>query len=538
MLGLASNSRSIDAPSGSTALTGGPAQGGQIGQRLDFMKLDQDARARIQNVREVINSAVPGALDAFYAQLLGFPETAHFFSGEKHVTGAKTRQATHWARIAKGVFDQGYVDAVTAVGQVHARIGLAPRWYIGGYALIIEKLVTAIIEARWPKNAFGKKLTGAADRAAEVSAVVKAALLDMDFAISVYLEASEAARIKVENEAKAAERAKTVEREQAVAYVTEAMAALAQGDLTHRIPADIPEEYRLIAEHFNDATSQIQEMVAAIKATTALIATSSHEINTGANDLSMRTEQQASALEETAATTEELAASVKTSAQASLQSVMLADDATKVAQEGGAIVQDMVDAMERIEAVSSKISEITSVIDGIAFQTNLLALNAAVEAARAGDAGRGFAVVAAEVRALAQRTTEAAKDITALTASSDLQVVEGVKLVRLAGQTLEQIVAASGRVSRTVNEISSAAGEQAHGIEEMAQTVGHMDQITQQNAALAEQSAASATTLGSQTVRLNELVGRFRTDQGRGQDLLHLPRGRDLTGPTRLSRAS
>jgi methyl-accepting chemotaxis protein len=227
----------------------------------------------------------------------------------------------------------------------------------------------------------------------------------------------------------------------------------------------------------------------------------------------MRTEQQASALEESAATTEQLAASVKTSAQASRRSVALADDATKIARTGGDIVKNATDAMARIEDASKKISEITSVIDGIAFQTNLLALNAAVEAARAGDAGRGFAVVAAEVRALAQRSSDAAKDITGLIASSDAEVTEGVKLVRLAGGTLEQIVEAAAAVSSTVEEIASASGEQANGIEEMSQTVSHMDEITQQNAALAEQSAASSKALLDQIEQLNRLISSFRTSQ-------------------------
>ncbi|PZN96643.1 MAG: hypothetical protein DCF30_17270 [Hyphomicrobiales bacterium] len=215
---------------------------------------------------------------------------------------------------------------------------------------------------------------------------------------------------------------------------------------------------------------------------------------------------------------------MKTSAQASRRSVALADDATKIARTGGDIVKNATDAMARIEEASKKISEITGVIDGIAFQTNLLALNAAVEAARAGDAGRGFAVVAAEVRALAQRSSDAAKDITGLIASSDAEVTEGVKLVRLTGETLEQIVNASAAVSTTVQEIASASGEQANGIDEMSQTVSHMDEITQQNAALAEQSAASARTLLDQIAQLNRLISTFRTQDSR--DVAIMPSSR------------
>ena len=251
--------------------------------------------------------------------------------------------------------------------------------------------------------------------------------------------------------------------------------------------------------------------MATIQTTAEDVGSAAREIASGANDLSRRTEEQASSLEETAATTEELAASVKASAQSSRQAVDLAEQAMAVASDGGGIVREAVEAMARIEQASQKISDITSVIDEIAFQTNLLALNAAVEAARAGDAGKGFAVVASEVRTLAQRSSEAAKDITGLINASAAEVAQGVKLVRGAGEALEKIVQASQKVAATVGEISAAAGEQANGIDEMSQAVAHMDEMTQQNAALAEQSAASAGSLTTQIQKLEELVGGFRT---------------------------
>jgi methyl-accepting chemotaxis protein len=285
---------------------------------------------------------------------------------------------------------------------------------------------------------------------------------------------------------------------------------LASGDLTSKIEASHQGRFGELTSALNDTVDTLAETVSTIQSTARDVSSAAQEINTGSNDLSSRTEQQASSLEETAATTEELAASVKASAQSSRQAVGLAEQAMTVARDGGAIVGKAVEAMARIESASQKISDITGVIDEIAFQTNLLALNAAVEAARAGDAGKGFAVVASEVRTLAQRSSEAAKEITGLINASVTEVGEGVKLVKSAGDVLGKIVDASQRVTSTVSEISTAADEQANGIDEMSQAVAHMDEMTQQNAALAEESAASASSLTEQIQRLNEVVAQFK----------------------------
>ncbi len=301
--------------------------------------------------------------------------------------------------------------------------------------------------------------------------------------------------------------------EDATSEFAAAMAAIAEGDLTYKVDGDYSGRFAALQSAINTTTERLREVVGTISLTARSVALSAEEIRRGADDLSKRTEEQASSLEETAATTEELAASVKASAQASREAAAIADEAKQAALAGGAIAGQAVDAMARIETASQKISDIIRVIDDIAFQTNLLALNAAVEAARAGDAGKGFAVVASEVRTLAQRSGEAAKDISALISSSNMEVGEGVKLVRQAGESLERILAASQKVAATIADISSASGEQANGIDEMSQAVAHLDEMTQQNAALAEQSAASAGSLSGKIEQLNDLVAAFRTGQ-------------------------
>ena len=299
----------------------------------------------------------------------------------------------------------------------------------------------------------------------------------------------------------------------ATAEFAQVLQAVAGGDLTQVVQTTYRGRFADLKEAINDTVERLSETVRTIQATSSDVGLAAREINMGADDLSKRTEEQASSLEETAATTEELAASVKQSAHASRQAATMADAAKASAEIGGTIAGQAVDAMARIETASKKIAEIIRVIDDIAFQTNLLALNAAVEAARAGDAGKGFAVVASEVRTLAQRSSSAAKDITGLISSSNAEVIEGVKLVRQAGDSLMQILAATQNVAATISEISTAAGEQANGIDEMSQTVAHLDEMTQQNAALAEQSAASAASLSSRIGQLNDLVAAFKTDQ-------------------------
>lgn len=482
--------------------------------RLSFMKMDAAAIGRVRAAKDVVMRSLPGALDEFYKQVSAFPETRKFFGSPEHMSGAKSRQINHWERISDGRFDEGYVRAVNTVGEVHAKIGLEPRWYIGGYALVLENLMAQLVKERWPRTQPSRSLLGrtraaeASDKgealAAELGALAKAALLDMDFAISIYLDAAEKARLRAEAETLANERSRVVKT------VGEAMSEIAAGNLTFRMPDDLPPEYSKLRDDFNAAIGAMEQTMGAVLQAAAAIRSSAAEVSHASNSLAEQTGEQSSALQAAAATTEELAASVKTNAEASRRTEMVAGQAQGVAENGGGIVRQAVEAMSRIEEASHKISDITTVIEGIAFQTNLLALNAAVEAARAGDAGKGFAVVASEVRTLAQRSAEASKDISQLIAASDLQVVQGVEHVRSAGQVLADIVAASRKVSDAVAEISSASAEQANGIEDMSNTVANMDGATQQNAALAEQSASAAMALTEQVRQLNAAVGAFQ----------------------------
>jgi methyl-accepting chemotaxis protein len=297
------------------------------------------------------------------------------------------------------------------------------------------------------------------------------------------------------------------------ALAASVVASVAAGDLSTPIPLRRGDCASLMARLAQMQQSLI-DAVTKVRQGAEQVATASAEIAQGNSDLSSRTEQQASSLQQTAATMEQLGTTIRHNADNARQASQLAQGASTVALQGGDVVGEVVATMKGINDSSRKIADIISVIDGIAFQTNILALNAAVEAARAGEQGRGFAVVAGEVRSLAQRSAQAAREIKTLIGSSVERVEQGSQLVDKAGRTMQDIVGAIRRVTDVVGEISSASQEQSSGVSQVSQTVSGMDQGTQQNAALVEQSAAAAESLRQQAQLLLEAVAVFRTEAG------------------------
>jgi methyl-accepting chemotaxis protein len=291
------------------------------------------------------------------------------------------------------------------------------------------------------------------------------------------------------------------------------LGAMAGGDLQQRITADYHGVFAQLKDDANLMADRLTETISDIKSVGREVSNAAAEISTSTTDLSQRTEEQAASLEQTSASMEEMAATVKKNAENALQANQLTSGSREVADRGGQVVAKAVNAMARIEESSRKISDIIGVIDEIARQTNLLALNAAVEAARAGDAGRGFAVVASEVRSLAQRSSQAAKDIKDLITNSSSQVQEGVGLVNQAGTSLTEILASIKQVADIVAEIASASQEQSTGIDQINKALTQMDEVTQQNSALVEENAASAKTLEHQSEAMNQKVAFFKLDE-------------------------
>ncbi|NDP59012.1 MAG: hypothetical protein GZ090_06610 [Oxalobacteraceae bacterium] len=282
-------------------------------------------------------------------------------------------------------------------------------------------------------------------------------------------------------------------------------------NLNQRLPA-MQGEFAMLGDSLNTFIANLARIIGEISASSGAISTGSRQISMGSRDLSQRTESQASALEETASSMEQLTATVKQNADNAREASNLAVTASAVASKGGLVVSQVVETMDSINTSAKKIVDIISVIDGIAFQTNILALNAAVEAARAGEQGRGFAVVAAEVRNLAQRSASAAREIKSLIGDSVDKVDAGARLVEQAGATMNEVVASVARVTGIISEIAAASVEQTLGINHISQAITHMDQSTQQNAALVEQSTAAAESMQEQADKLVNAISVFQVD--------------------------
>ena len=295
-----------------------------------------------------------------------------------------------------------------------------------------------------------------------------------------------------------------------VRQAVQATTAIAAGDLATPIPVGAKDEPGQLLTELTHMRDRLADIVANVRQSAESVSTASAEISQGNHDLSARTERQAAALQQTAASMDELDSTVKQNSDSAQQANQLARNANNVAMEGGKVVAQVVETMKGINDSSKRISDIISVIDGIAFQTNILALNAAVEAARAGDQGRGFAVVATEVRGLAGRSAEAAKEIKELISASVSRVEQGTSLVDKAGQTMTDVVESIRRVTDIMSEISAASAEQSDGVGQVGEAVTQMDQATQQNAALVEEMAAAASSMKSQAQDLVQLVSVFQ----------------------------
>ncbi|GEO84473.1 MULTISPECIES: globin-coupled sensor protein [Alphaproteobacteria] len=474
----------------------------QLNERLHFLGLDTEQRERLASLQPLIKTAIGPSLDKFYARTKSHPETARFFASDAHIAHAKQKQEAHWSLISSGKLDNHYVEAVSAIGRTHARLGLEPRWYIGGYALVLEGIMEDVITDELRGFMQGRK----AKRLAEnLTTIVKAAMLDMDYSISVYLDALAEQRSRAEEERQQLEH----EQEVALGALGQALDRLCTGDLTATIDKELAPKFDSLRNNFNSAVNALGSAFSEIYTEALRTASNTRELTSATDEMAKRTEQQAAALEETAAALEQITTVSKQTELRTQEARVAIIASAEEAVRSGKVVDQAVEAMGDIEASSKKITHIISVIDEISFQTNLLALNAGVEAARAGESGRGFAVVAQEVRELAQRSAAAAKEIKTLIDRASQDVARGVSLVNKTGEALSTIGQQVHTINGHIAAISTSSQEQSAGISEINAAINSMDQMTQQNAAMVEETNASTHALLEVSHDLTKLVSRF-----------------------------
>ncbi len=488
----------------------------QLQTRLDFIGLDTAAVSRLQKIQKQVDLHLPKALDRFYEKIATVPDVARFFSGKEQMNRAQGRQVGHWKAIASGKFDADYLEASTKVGLRHAQIGLEPRWYIGGYGVIVETLVKNVVHdymaeqlSQMRKLKYDDVMAQVDIMAGAIVEIIRAIMIDIDIAVSTYFDklTAEAERVEKEN-------AERINR--AVTLTGDALRAYANGDLTVRIDEQFEPQFQQIKDDTNAVGDKLSEIVGQLRVTSNALKTATSEILSGANDLSERTTKQAATIEETSAAMEQLAQTVMRNAKNAEGASIKAQAASHTAEDGGRVMTETTAAMERITTSSSKVSDIIGLIDNIAFQTNLLALNASVEAARAGEAGKGFAVVAIEVRRLAQSAAQASQEVKALVEQSNAEVETGSKLVADASSKLVTLLDAVKENAQLLETIAQDSKGQASSIEEINAAVRQMDEMTQHNAALVEETNAAIEQTENQANQLDSIVEIFVLEKGYG----------------------
>jgi methyl-accepting chemotaxis protein len=403
------------------------------------------------------------------------------------------------AKVYMGLLGAGALALLAAIGAAVFLMTSKVFKPIDGITNVMSRLAGGDLDAASNQNA----------RKDEIGAMARAVNVFRDNALSLESANAQSAEQRLRTESM--QKATAEEQQMVVTNLAAALSRLSSGDLTSRIDAAFPDAYVQLRSDFNEAMVQLEEAMSAVLAGVHGMKGGVGEIATAADDLSRRTEQQAASLEETAAALDQITATVRKTAQGAEQANAVVVGAKTDAERSGEVVREAVAAMGEIERSAQKISQIIGVIDEIAFQTNLLALNAGVEAARAGDAGKGFAVVASEVRALAQRSADAAKEIKTLISASTQQVGQGVQLVGRTGQALDGIVDKVSEITGLVSEIAASAQEQASGLAQVNTAVNQMDQVTQQNAAMVEQSTAASANLAKEADDLVHTMARFKT---------------------------
>lgn len=472
--------------------------------RRRFMGLTEEDCGTIRSIKTVIDCELSQALDKFYNQVRHTPEVRGFFSSEAQIDHAKGAQQKHWENISSASFGTEYAQDVGRIGSIHARIGLEPRWYIGGYAIVLDHLIHALVSNALPKGGlFDKKHTVAKKLGDQISSLCKAVLFEMDLTISVYLAEAEKARAKARDEA--------IEKERV--FVAESFGSviqnIAEQNLADTMKSDVPAPYRPLRDNLNVAMHSLRTTLKVVSDTAYNIDVVTQDMSDASGELAQRTERQAASVEKTAAAIEQITATVSSTAHRVSEANDFIENCLDSIQHFGGMIERANESMAEIERSSEAINKITDIMDAVAIQTNILALNTAVEAARAAGTGNGFKVLAQQIRELANRAGAASKNVRGLAGASQAQVGHGVSIMKEAGHDMKIIIAGISEIRSHLGAIEEAAREQAAALQSVNGAVASMDEGTRQNAAMAERTSTASAGMVHEVSQLRVLLDGF-----------------------------
>lgn len=486
-------------------------QAGSLLERLRFAGLDDESCNRVRDHRQKLSPRIDLALRDLFQRFQTYPDAARHFDSDRQIDRLQDLQSSHWNVLTDARFDGLYAERVKVLADTSSRMGLDPRWQMASHAVVLEHLLVGLIEDAWPKSFLPMGKARRRELSDLVAALVRTTFVDAEIGVSLRFNALRQQHQRQLTEQRSAD-------EQEVHALFGAFAdSLKEGDLGARLPEGAAEAYQPIADSLNAALEQIQQSLQAADQRSQAAEVLVDRMRDRAAAFSDKTGAEAGALSGQLAALADMAGRMAIGS-GRIGATETKTNETRIAVErSGEIAGQAITAMADIEASAEKIGQIIGVIDEIAFQTNLLALNAGVEAARAGDAGKGFAVVAQEVRELAQRSAAAAKDIKQLIGASTQQVESGVEKVRETGAALGVIATEIQEINHNVSAIVEAAREQSLGLSEINTAVNSMDQGTQQNAAMVEQTTAATHSLSGDVSALTQLLAQFTlSDPGTG----------------------
>ncbi len=487
----------------------GKAQAGSLRDRLRFAGLDAEQCETLRRHRPKLEAHLKGGLRDLFHRFQTFPDAARNFTSESQLERLQDLQSSHWDVLTDARFDSLYAERVKVLSDSESKMGLDPRWHVAGHGVMLEHILAGLLEDMGGRAI----LPGAKRRARELSelvtAIVRLVMVDVEIAVSLRFN-----ELRVGHQRALAEQ-RTADRAEAAAFLAELAGGLADRDLTTRLPMDCPEAYAEVAEALNAALADIQQQFSILSGGVLAAETTAEAIARASKSLAETSSEQSHGLAASARQLAELADQVRGNAANTRSAERVAASTRTAAEDSGRIVGQAISAMADIETSAEKIGQIIGVIDEIAFQTNLLALNAGIEAARAGDSGRGFAVVAQEVRALAQRSADAAREIKALVTGTKAQVDAGVQMVGRTQDAIGSIVRQVTDINDAISGIAAASDEQLAGLKALTSDIGGYSERAAAAGNEASRSEEDADHLHAVVVELGRTVREFRIERER-----------------------